>query len=625
MFLSQGLHDSEAHPPRAADLQGLHALQKVAKPVEEELQQRRLASLSETLRSHTREVGPKISTGRARDGSLHHIYAPSSPRAAAAAYEQDEVLHDLSDVGLKPTVVFHNLTPAELYEKALQYDPGTHVVASGALATLSGAKTGRSPKDKRVVREPESEADIWWGEGSPNYEMDERTFILNRERAVDYLNMLERLYVFDGFAGWDPAARFKIRVVCARPYHALFMHNMLIRPTEEELASFGHPHFTILNAGAFPANRYTSYMTSSTSIDLSLKHREMVILGTQYAGCMKKGVFTLMNYWLPKMGILSLHSGCNEGPGGDVTLFFGLSGTGKTTLSADPKRPLIGDDEHGWGDNGVFNIEGGCYAKAIGLKKENEPDIWDAIKFGSVLENVIFDEETRLVDYDNNAITENTRASYPIDFIQNAKIPCVGGHPTNIIMLCCDAFGVLPPVSRLTKEQAMYYFISGYTAKVAGTEVGVTEPEATFSACFGSAFLMWHPTKYATMLAEKMVKHGTHAWLINTGWTGGSYGTGYRFKLRHTRAIVDAIHSGELAAAEYTTLPIFNLQVPKSATNVPSELLYPENTWADKEAYRTTLTHLAELFKTNFVKFQDGGGHLSADEAHAILAAGPAL
>ncbi|GAB4822462.1 hypothetical protein N2152v2_009508 [Parachlorella kessleri] len=612
---------NEAHAPRARDINELHALQKTSKAKEGE--EKRVASISTTLKSGAREAGPRVVTREPK-----HLYVPQSPRSRAAAEADQtevarEMIKEMSDIGLKPVIVYHNLSVAEYYEHALKYEPSTHIVATGALATLSGAKTGRSPRDKRVVREPESEGDVWWGAGSPNYEMDEKTFILNRERAVDYLNTLDRIYVLDGYAGWDPEAQFKIRVVCARPYHALFMHNMLIRPSEDELSNFGHPDFTIYNAGGFPANRYTSYMTSSTSIDVSLKHHEMVILGTQYAGEMKKGVFSLMNYMLPKMGILSLHSGCNEGKDGDVTLFFGLSGTGKTTLSADPKRPLIGDDEHAWSEKGVFNIEGGCYAKAIGLKQENEPDIYNAIKFGTILENVVFDEETRSVDYDSNRITENTRASYPIEFIENAKIPCIGGHPKNIIMLCCDAFGVLPPVSKLSKEQAMYYFISGYTAKVAGTEVGVTEPEATFSACFGSAFLMWHPTKYASMLAEKMVKHGTHAWLINTGWTGGSYGTGYRFKLRHTRAIVDAIHSGELAKAQYDKVPIFGLEVPQTVSAVPSEVLMPSNTWADKEAYNKTLQHLAELFQENFKKFEDGGGHVTPEEAHRILAAGP--
>jgi len=580
-------------------------------------------SLSATLRSHARGTGPRVITREPR-----HLYIPQSPRSRAKAESEQtdvvrEMFHEMGDVGLKPVVVYHNLSVAEYYEHALKYEKSTHITSTGALATLSGAKTGRSPRDKRVVKNPASYDDLWWGNGSPNFEMDEHTFVLNRERAVDYLNTLDRIYVLDGFAGWDPASTIKIRVVCARPYHALFMHNMLIRPSEEELADFGTPDFTIYNAGAFPANRYTSYMTSSTSIDVSLEHKEMVILGTQYAGEMKKGVFSLMNYWLPKRGILSLHSGCNVGPSGDVTMFFGLSGTGKTTLSADPHRPLIGDDEHGWGDQGVFNIEGGCYAKAIGLKEENEPEIFGAIKFGTILENIVFDEDTRAVDYDSNSITENTRASYPIEYIDNAHIPCIAGHPKNIIMLCCDAFGVLPPVAKLTKEQAMYYFISGYTAKVAGTEMGVTEPEATFSACFGSAFLMWHPTKYASMLAEKMEKHGSTAWLINTGWTAGSYGTGHRFKLKHTRAIVDAIHSGELQVAEYDTMPVFNLQVPKQVSNVPTEVLMPQNTWIDKEAYSQTVNELAHLFKENFVTYEDGGGHVTKEEAHLILSAGP--
>ncbi|KFM29076.1 Phosphoenolpyruvate carboxykinase [ATP] 1 [Auxenochlorella protothecoides] len=607
---------NEAHPPRAQDLDELRSLQKSNREKDETVHAAHLESLSETLRSNARQTGPRVVKGEPK-----HAYIPGSPRSLAAS--GSAFAKHVSDTGLKPVVVYHNLTPAELYEKALAHEPSTHIVASGALATLSGAKTGRSPKDKRVVRESETSAHVWWGEGSPNYEMDEHTFVLNRERAVDYLNMLDRLYVFDGFAGWDPAARRKIRVVCGRPYHALFMHNMLIRPTEEELANFGKPDFTIYNAGGFPANRHTSYMTSSTSVDINFKAREMVILGTNYAGCMKKGVFTLMNYWMPRDGILSLHSGCNVGKAGDVTLFFGLSGTGKTTLSADPARELIGDDEHCWGEDGVFNIEGGCYAKAIGLKKENEPDIYNAIRFGTVLENVIFDEETREVDFDSAKITENTRASYPIEYIANARIPCVGGHPSNIIMLCCDAFGVLPPVSRLTKEQAMYYFISGYTAKVAGTEQGVTEPEATFSACFGSAFLVWHPTKYASMLAEKMERHDTKVWLINTGWTAGSYGVGYRFKLRHTRAIVDAIHSGELGRAEYEPIPVFGLQVPKAVSGVPSELLMPSRSWADQDGYDATLRNLGELFRANFEKYADGGGFVTPEVAAEIVKSGP--
>ncbi|GFP87526.1 phosphoenolpyruvate carboxykinase [atp], partial [Phtheirospermum japonicum] len=384
-----------------------------------------------------------------------------------------------------------------------------------------GAKIGRSPKDKRVVRDETTEDDLWWGKGSPNIEMDEETFMVNRERAVDYLNSLDKVFVNDQFLNWDPEHRIKVRIVSARAYHSLFMHNMCIRPTPEELENFGTPDFTIYNAGQFPCNRYTHYMTSSTSIDLNLGRREMVILGTQYAGEMKKGLFSVMHYLMPKRQILSLHSGCNMGKDGDVALFFGLSGTGKTTLSTDHNRFLIGDDEHCWSDNGVSNIEGGCYAKCIDLAREKEPDIWNAIKFGTVLENVVFDEHTREVDFTDKSVTENTRAAYPIEYIPNAKIPCVAAHPKNVILLACDAFGVLPPVSKLTLPQTMYHFISGYTALVAGTEEGIKEPQATFSACFGAAFIMLHPTKYAAMLAAKMQMHGATGWLVNTGWSGG--------------------------------------------------------------------------------------------------------
>eukprot|EP00197_Chlamydomonas_leiostraca_P009659 CAMPEP_0202865056 /NCGR_PEP_ID=MMETSP1391-20130828/5165_1 /ASSEMBLY_ACC=CAM_ASM_000867 /TAXON_ID=1034604 /ORGANISM="Chlamydomonas leiostraca, Strain SAG 11-49" /LENGTH=556 /DNA_ID=CAMNT_0049544849 /DNA_START=78 /DNA_END=1748 /DNA_ORIENTATION=+ len=527
--------------------------------------------------------------------------------------------------GLKPKIVYRNLAVSQLYEMALKYEPDTAVMSSGALAAVSYEKTGRSPKDKRVVREPSTEADVWWGQGSPNYPMDERAFLLNRARGVDYLNFLDAIFVFDGYANWDTQARCKIRVICARPYHALFMHNMLIRPTEQELAEFGEPDFVIYNAGPFPANRYTSYMTSSTSVDLSLAHRELVILGTQYAGEMKKGVFTIMHYLMPKRGILSLHSGCNVGADNDVTLFFGLSGTGKTTLSTDPRRPLIGDDEHCWGDHGVFNIEGGCYAKCINLQADKEPEIYKAIRFGTILENIKFDRRTRVVDFDSSEFTENTRASYPIDYIDNARIPCIGPHPKNIILLCCDAFGVLPPVSKLTLEQAMYHFISGYTAKIAGTEMGVTDPEATFSACFGAAFLMWHPMKYAAMLAEKMAAHGTQAWLINTGWTGGGYGVGQRMSLKHTRAIVDAIHSGDLAQAETSQTTIFKLAVPRACPGVPSEVLFPESSWKDRGLFYEKLQHLARLFMSNFSTFLDGDKYVGPDMAARILTGGPGL
>ncbi len=395
------------------------------------------------------------------------------------------------------------------------------------------------------------------------------------------------------------------------------MQNMLIRPTDEELDSFGDPDYVIYNAGHFPANPYTAQMTSTTSVDLSFEQKEFVILGTQYAGEMKKGVFTIMNYLMPKRGVLSMHCSSNEGDAGDVTLFFGLSGTGKTTLSADPHRKLIGDDEHCWSDEGIFNIEGGCYAKVIHLSPESEPEIYAAIRFGSVLENVVYDDSTHHVNYDDASITENTRVAYPIEFIPRAKLPCMGGHPSNIIFLTCDAFGVLPPVSRLSPEAAMYHFISGYTAKVAGTEMGVTEPTATFSACFGAAFLVWHPTKYAELLAEKINRYQTKVWLLNTGWTGGAYGTGKRMSIAHTRAIIDAIHSGQLANQPMTRDPVFGIDVPHSCPGVPESILQPRSAWPSAEAYDATANKLAGLFRKNFKKFED-------QCSKAILSAQPA-
>jgi phosphoenolpyruvate carboxykinase (ATP) len=387
------------------------------------------------------------------------------------------------------------------------------------------------------------------------------------------------------------------------------MQNMLIMPTTAELKDF-KPDFIIYNAGKFPANKYTKGMSSSTSVCLHFKRSEMVILGTEYAGEMKKGILTLMMYLMPKKGQLPLHSSCNVGPQGDVTLFFGLSGTGKTTLSADPNRALIGDDEHVWTDSGVFNIEGGCYAKCVGLSKENEPEIFDAIRFGTVLENVVYNSESRVVDYNDTSITENTRAAYPLQYIPNARIPAlVETHPSAIILLCCDAFGVLPPVSVLTPEQVQYYFISGYTAKVAGTEQGVKEPTATFSACFGSPFLVWHPIVYAEMLAERLKKHSANAYLLNTGYYMGKYGVGKRIPLKYTRKMVDAINDGSLVGKPTETLPVFNLQVPRHIDGVPAEILMPRNTWTDKFAYDAQLGKLAELFKSNFEEYADRCPH----------------
>jgi len=509
---------------------------------------------------------------------------------------------NLLQYGIDVPVIHRNTSVPSLYEIGLRYEEGTAISSTGALMVYSGEKTGRSPKDKRIVRNPESEHNIDWGD--INIDMDEQIFMINRERAIDYLNTRDRLFVVDAFAGWDPNYRMKVRVICTRAYHALFMQNMLIMPTEEELASFGKPDYVIYNAGGFPANRYTSKMTSKTSVDIYLEKKEIVILGTEYAGEMKKGIFSIMNYLMPLENVLPMHCSANIGEKGDVSVLFGLSGTGKTTLSADPKRKLIGDDEHCWTSEGVFNIEGGCYAKAIDLSEEKEPDIFHAIRFGTVLENVIYDEETHVVDYSDTSITQNTRASYPIYHIDNVQIPCIGGHPNNIIFLTCDAFGVLPPVSRLTPEQASYHFISGYTAKVAGTEMGVTEPVATFSACFGAAFMMWHPNKYAELLAQKIREHSAKAWLVNTGWTGGPYGVGSRIKLRYTRAIIDAIHNNDFDHVETVIDPYFGFEVPIYCPHVPNDLLIPKNTWDDKQEYDKVMKKLVGLFRENFEQFK---------------------
>lgn len=509
--------------------------------------------------------------------------------------------------------IHHNPSVARLYELATpqqRYD----VSSTGALIACSAPRCGRSPKDKRIVEEETSRDDIWWGD--INQPISESSFAMNKELAINYLNCRDNIYVVDGFAGWDPKHRIKVRVICTRAYHALFMWTMLIRPTDEELASYGEPDWVIYNAGQMPALTSVSGVESKTSISVNFKKREFVILGTEYAGEMKKGIFTVLNYILPKKGVLSMHCSANEGADGDVALFFGLSGTGKTTLSADPKRRLIGDDEHGWTDDGVFNFEGGCYAKTVNLSKEGEPQIWNAIRFGAVLENVGYDPDTKQVDFADVSKTENTRCAYPVEFIDNAKIPCVGGHPKNIIFLACDAFGVLPPVSRLTPGQAMYHFISGYTAKTAGTEVDVVEPVPNFSACFGAAFLVWHPTKYAEMLAAKMKQHDVKVWLVNTGWTGGSYGTGTRFKLAYTRAIVDGILGGELDKADYQVEPFFGLSIPTECPGVPAEVLDPRRAWDDTEAYDRTAKRLAIMFVENFQKY-------AARASKEVLAATP--
>ncbi|GFY86704.1 phosphoenolpyruvate carboxykinase 1 [Actinidia rufa] len=624
-------HDDSATPVKAQTIDELHSLQKkksapttpikgfqggFANLSEEERQKQQLQSISASLASLTRETGPKVVKG----DPARKSETPKFSHVSHHSHFTPTI--SVSDSALKFTHVLYNLSPAELYEQAIKNEKGSFIASSGALATLSGAKTGRSPKDKRVVRDETTEDELWWGKGSPNIEMDEHTFMVNRERAVDYLNSLDKtkwvlfhiifkeinVFVNDQFLNWDPEHRIKVRIVSARAYHSLFMHNMCIRPTPEELENFGTPDFTIYNAGQFPCNRYTHYMTSSTSVDLNLARREMVILGTQYAGEMKKGLFSVMHYLMPKRQILSLHSGCNVGKDGDVALFFGLSGTGKTTLSTDHNRYLIGDDEHCWSDNGVSNIEGGCYAKCIDLAKEKEPDIWNAIKFGTVLENVVFDEHTREVDYTEKSVTENTRAAYPIEYIPNAKIPCVGPHPKNVILLACDAFGVcFPPVNTGCWHRGWH---KGATGNV-------------FSLLWAAAFIMLHPTKYAAMLAEKMQKYGATGWLVNTGWSGGRYGSGSRIKLAYTRKIIDAIHSGSLLKANYRSTEVFGLEIPTEVEGVPSEILEPMNTWTNKKAYKEMLLKLAGLFKKNFEVFVNHKIGKDDKLTEEILAAGP--
>lgn len=509
---------------------------------------------------------------------------------------------DLSAYGINKQAQ-RNLAPAQLYAEALAYDSKAAISSTGALIAYSGAKTGRSPKDKRVVEHPDSKDNIWWG--PINIAFPEASHIKNHDLAIKYLNEAEHIYVFDGFAGWNSKHRIKVRVITTRPYHALFMNNMLIRPTQEELKDFGNPDYVIFNAGHRPADTSVEGVKSETSVSLSFERGEIVILGTEYAGEMKKGVFTVMNYLMPLKGELSMHCSATVETGGERSaILFGLSGTGKTTLSADPNRELIGDDEHVWTDGGVFNIEGGCYAKVIDLSAEKEPDIFNALKFGAVLENVVYDE-LHVVDYENTSITENTRGSYPIEHISNARIPCEAGQPSDVIFLTCDAFGVLPPVSKLSPAQAMFHFISGYTAKVAGTEVGVTEPEATFSACFGAPFMVWHPTKYAELLAERIRKYNVNVWLVNTGWSGGAYGVGSRIKLKYSRAIIDAINSGELAKAPSQQDPRFGFDIITKCSNVPDEILDPRNAWADKAAYDAQANKLVAMFNKNFNNYSE--------------------
>lgn len=508
----------------------------------------------------------------------------------------------LSKLGIETKTILLNLPIDELIKLSLETDKNSVISESEALVVYSGEKTGRSPKDKRIVVEDSTKDNINWGD--INQPIDAVSFEKSKSMAVEYFNSCMELFVVDGFAVWDKDYRIKIRVICTKAYHAFFMHNMLIRPTQQELATFGNPDYTLYNAGACKADTSIEGIETNTSIQLSFEKREILIFGTEYAGEMKKSVFSLLNYIMPLKQILSMHCSANESDNGDVSLFFGLSGTGKTTLSADPRRKLIGDDEHIWSENGISNIEGGCYAKVINLDADKEPEIFQAIRKGTILENVVYNPYTKIVDYTNKSITENTRAAYPIDFINNAKLPCVGIHPNHIIFLTCDAFGVLPPISSLDSDQAQYHFLSGYTAKVAGTEMGITEPVATFSSCFGAAFMVWKPNVYAKLLAEKINQHQTKVWLINTGWIGGGYGVGKRINLPYTRAIIDAIHAGQFKDVIFHTEPYFNLSIPTTCSNVPNGILNPIDSWSDKDAYIEQAKKLKNLFDENYLKFK---------------------
>lgn len=492
--------------------------------------------------------------------------------------------------------VFHNLSPDQLTDHAIERGEGK-LAANGALVAYTGKYTGRTPKDKRTVREPGSEANIWWDN---NAAMEPAEFDALLKKANDSLPG-KTLFVVDAWGGADKNHRIAVRVIVENAYHAMFIRSLLIRPTDEELKTF-QPEWTIVDLGTESYVRTENGEERDAVIALNFAEKMVLIFGTRYAGEMKKSVFTIMNYLLPLQGVMSMHCSANIGKSGDTALFFGLSGTGKTTLSADPNRALIGDDEHGWTDEGVFNVEGGCYAKCIKLSKEGEPQIWNAIKKGAVLENVVLDDQGN-PDYDDASLTENTRAAYPIDFIEGAVEPSVGGHPKNIFFLTADAFGVLPPISRLTPEQAMYFFLNGYTAKVAGTEAGVTEPTATLSTCFGAPFLPLRPKAYAELLKEKIAKHGSRVWLINTGWTGGPYGTGHRMKLSHTRAMIQAALEGKLDNVDYTQEPVFGLDVPSSVEGVPNDVLLPRGTWADSDAYDKKSAELKDMFEKNYQKF----------------------
>ncbi len=513
----------------------------------------------------------------------------------------------LADNGVR----FHrNFSVPALTEEALRR--GEAALSSvGALTAITGQYTGRSPKDKFLVDDAETHSRVDWGKTNQPLAVEQFDVLLQDMTAFA---QGRELFVFDGFAGADPAFRLPIRIITQYVWHSQFAHQLFLRPTPLELADFA-PHFTLLDLPDFHADPARHGVRSETVIALDLTRKFGLIGGTQYAGEIKKSVFTVLNYLLPLRGILPMHCSANVGPGGETALFFGLSGTGKTTLSADPERRLIGDDEHGWSDTGVFNFEGGCYAKCVRLSRAGEPEIWDAIQFGTVLENVMLNASTGEADYNDISRTENTRAAYPVTYIPNALIPGLGGHPKTILFLTADAFGVLPPISRLTREQALYHFLSGYTSKLAGTERGVTEPEPNFSACFGAPFWPLPPMEYAEMLGRKLDQHGATVYLVNTGWIGGPYGIGHRMDLAQTRAMVHAALRGDLADTPTTVDPVFGLHIPLHVAGVPDSVLQPRATWPVPDEYDAAAHALAARFHANFDRFPQA--------SEAVKAAGP--
>ncbi|KAL6784187.1 hypothetical protein ACKKBG_A05155 [Auxenochlorella protothecoides x Auxenochlorella symbiontica] len=612
----------EGNPSRAADLEELLSMQMTQKTRDEFAEHSKAASISDSLKSLMRGQGPRIATRQPR-----HIYIPRSPPTSPAFKRQPgggrpqngdaQVLSVMSDSGLRPTIVFHNACVAELYEHALRYEPGSRLTASGALAVPPGGSAGQTPGVLSVVREPSTQAGVWWGPGSPNIPMDSREFLINRERAVDYLNTQPRLYIVDGFAGWSEV-RLKVRVVCARPHHALSARSMLVVPSAAELDGFGRPDLTLYNAGAFPANRRASHNASAASIALDLTRRELVVLGTLCPGDMRRGLQAALSHALPAAGAPCFHAACDEGGAGDAALLLGSEG--RAALAGRGERRLLADGLVAWGEDGVCALEGGCHTVAGAWSGAGDGP---GDGFGVLLVGAAVESGGRVPGLASPSTTPRVRATYPTTLVPRNRMPCAARHPANLIMLCCDTLGVLPPVARLTADQAVYYFLSGYSAKFTEEEGDAVPPEPAFSPCYCSDFLVWHPGKYAAMLAPALRRHGMQAWLVNTGWTGGGAGAGARHDPRHIQAVVHAILSDALRGADLVKLPVLGLEMPRCVPGVPAPLMDPRGCWPNGEAYDDGIRRLAGLFAQNWEKLGDGGGHFLQDELERIRAAGP--